>query len=386
MAWYHDLAGGAARTVGRAYDYATPGAGTSTLTNAGRAINDPNQVFAGDPLEYVSGIGRGGNSGFVPAGVSPTASAFPIGGSPISNKTAGVLGATSGSQSGAAGGGWNGSGPAADPYAQWGGRANYDNLVSGFGNQKSNILGSATDAANIAAAGRHSSILDFISSLQSGQRGIDERGVQNELAKQQGRTSILDMVGRGIRSGGVMLANKNAADSSAAGALARAYGQVGQQEMGKVNNQGALEDRNIGLAQEDLNAQRATGLRKFSEDVPQQVGNIVTNARNALAGLDAAMMQASIPERIQIEQEKAKIHNQVAGIINQYDPELQQGAAGVNPTSGDARRRTAFGLANAGVAAENPFNFSSEVPAQAQGTGPFPSELPLFTAPRRRIA
>jgi hypothetical protein len=39
--------GRAAQIVGRTYDYATPGAGTSTLTNAGRSITDRNQVYTG---------------------------------------------------------------------------------------------------------------------------------------------------------------------------------------------------------------------------------------------------------------------------------------------------------------------------------------------------
>ena len=39
--------GRAAQIVGRTYDYATPGAGTSTLTNVGRSITDLNQVYTG---------------------------------------------------------------------------------------------------------------------------------------------------------------------------------------------------------------------------------------------------------------------------------------------------------------------------------------------------
>lgn len=48
--------GRAAQIVGRTYDYATPGAGTSTLTNAGRSITDRNQVYTGG--------GKDGNPSF----------------------------------------------------------------------------------------------------------------------------------------------------------------------------------------------------------------------------------------------------------------------------------------------------------------------------------
>lgn len=277
--------------------------------------------------------------------------------------------------------------PTIDPYAQWGGKSGYDNLVSGFNTQKQNIYGTSTDAATNANIGRHSSILDFIDSLRTGQRGIDERGVQNELARSQGRSSIMDMVGRGIRSGGVMLANRNASDSSAAGALAGAYGQIGRQQLGSVNNQYELENRNIGMSQEDLNTQRGTGLRKFDEGKTQTINGIVAAARDSLAQLDAAMAQASLPERIQIEQEKQQIQNQVAGVLSQYDAELAQGAAGIAPTSIEDRRRTAAGLANAGVATENPFDFSTQFPVQLQNTGPASSSgLPLFVSPRKRTS
>lgn len=43
--WISAPAGRIAQISGRTYDYLTPGAGTSTLTNAGRAITDTNKVF-----------------------------------------------------------------------------------------------------------------------------------------------------------------------------------------------------------------------------------------------------------------------------------------------------------------------------------------------------
>lgn len=266
-----------------------------------------------------------------------------------------------------------------DPYAAWGGQTAYNNLVSGFNTQDQNIHSTSADAAQTAALGLHSSILDFLDSLKSGQRSIDERGVQNELAKKQGYNSIVDMVGRGLRSGGTLLANRNALSSSAAQAIAMAYGDIGRRDLGQVGNQYALENRNIGLAQEDLNQSKATSLRKFGESEQQSVGQIVTDARNKLAALDAAMASADMPTRIAIEDEKAQIQGQVQTILSQYDPELQQGAASVTPTSTDANRATAFQLANAGVAATNPFDFSTQVPVQFQNTGPFGSELPLFS-------
>lgn len=279
------------------------------------------------------------------------------------------------------GGGGAAAAAAADPYAAYGGEGAYNNLVSGFTTQDQNIHSTSADAAQNAALGRHSSILDWLDSMRTGQRGIDEQGVQNELAKKQGFSSIVDMVGRGLRSGGTLLANKNALSSSAAEAIARAYGDVGHRELNKVGNQYELQNREIGLNQETLNQSKGTGLRKFGESGQMAVGQIVTDARNKLASLDAAMVGANMPTRIQIEQEKQQIQGQVQQIIGQFDPELQQGAAAINPTSTDARRATAFGLANAGQSATNPFDFNTQTPVQLQNTGPFGGELPIFTVP-----
>lgn len=271
-----------------------------------------------------------------------------------------------------------------DPYAAWGGTDAYNRLVSGFDTQKSNIFGTSRDAASNYATGYKNNILDFLDSLRSGQRGVDERGVQNELAKKQGYNGIMSMIGRGLKSGGVMLAGKNATDSSATEQLGKAYGEIGRGEMGKVNNQYELENRGIGLAQEDLEVQEASGLRRINTGKEQAINSIVIEARDRLAALDAAMADANLPERIAIEQERNKIRNEVGDIIGKYDASLTSGVRDIDPTSTEDRRRTAFGLANEGVGAENPFDFNTDVSAQFQDTGPFASNLPLFLQPRRR--
>lgn len=271
-----------------------------------------------------------------------------------------------------------------DPYARFGGQARYNTLTSGFDAQKQNIFGTAREGAQNQALGRQSSILDYIQGLQSGQRAIDERGVQNELALRQGRGSVLDMVGRGVRQGGTMLAQKNATDSSAAEGLARAYGDMGQRQMSTLGNQYELENRDIGLQQAEFDQQRATGLRKFDENKVQAVNSIVADAQSRLAQLDAAMVDADMPTRIQMEQEKNAIKQEAMGILSQFDQQLSQGAAGVQATGVDDRRRTAADLATRGVAAANPFDFTASAPAQFQNSGPFASELPLFMLPRQR--
>jgi len=271
-----------------------------------------------------------------------------------------------------------------DPYAKYGGASAYNSLMSSFGNQKNNIFGTANDAAENSGIGYKNSILDFVDQLRSGQGQIDERGIQADLAKKQGVNSILDMVGRGIRSGGVLLANKNAGDSSAAGAIAQAYGDVGRRELSGVGNQYEQEQRAIQMSQDELAQQQASGQRKLGDSKTQIVNNIVSEARNSLAALDAQIAQADLPTRIAIEQEKNSIKDSVMGKLSQYDSLLAQETSKIAPKSAEQRRAEAYELANSGVAADNSFNFSNEAPVQFQQTGPFAGDLPLFSLPRGR--
>lgn len=277
---------------------------------------------------------------------------------------------------------------APDPYAQWGGQTNYNNLVNGYNTQKQGIYGSSMDAARDGGAGLRGGILDFFESAKSTQRGIDSKAARNILAKNQGVNGVLGMVGRGIKSGGVMLANKNAGDSSAAGALAGAYGDMGRRQLANVGNQYEMGNEEINLAQTDLDTQKASFVnRKYGEGKEKVVNGIVNSARQRLAELDAAMTESDLPGRIAIDQEKEAIRQQVLGELQQYDQLLSQQNASVNPTSMDQRREYAQQLGSRGTdLGADSFQYSTETPAQFQNTGPYASSLPIFTTNKRRIA
>lgn len=272
---------------------------------------------------------------------------------------------------------------APDPFAQYGGEAAYNGLRSGYNTQKSNILSTTKEAIGSAGRSLGSSILDYLSQLRNQQQGIDRQGVDAELARQQGTSGVLGMVGRGIKSGGVQLSNRGSGSSSAAEALARAYGDIGRRNMSQVGNQYAQAEDNIATQQSNLQSDIGTFQRHYGETKQNTVEGIVSSARNQLASLDAAIAGASLPDRINIEQEKQRIQSEVEAALGQYDSQLSGGLAGVAPLGGEQRRAKATQLANAGTAAAAPFQYSATVPAQFQGTGPFASELPIFTNRRR---
>lgn len=253
------------------------------------------------------------------------------------------------------------------------------NLMAGFNNQKSNIYGSANDAATSLQGGFNQSILDTIRGFTRNQDAIDKKSVQNESSKIQGGRDIMSMVGRGVKSGGVQLAQKNAGSSSATQAIANAYGQLGQRQMSTIGNQYASNAGDIADTQRYQNEDLASAPGKFHEGLMQSVNGIVNAARDQFAALDAAMANASLPDRIAIEQEKETLRGQVLGHLQQYDAQLAQGVGGIKALGGDDVRSRANSQLSAGQADPNLFNYNTQVPAQFQNSGPFASELPIFT-------
>lgn len=256
---------------------------------------------------------------------------------------------------------------------------------AGFDAQRNGIYGSVQQAGQQAGNEYNQGILGLLDQLRSGQTSLDRQAVQNELARKQGTQGVLGMVGRGIQSAGVMLNNKNASDSSASGAIARAYSQLGQRQLSDVGNQFAQGENALQQGQSDLALQQASAQRNLSANKSRTVDNIVAQATNSLASLDAAMASTpGITDRIQLEQEKERIRSQAMQALAQYDNTYSQGVSGIQPISQQNRQAQALQLANAGQAPDNSFDFTTQAPAQFADTGPFSSNLPIFTFNRNR--
>lgn len=271
--------------------------------------------------------------------------------------------------------------PTPDPWAStvWGSKGAYDQAVGDYNATKNNTMGSINDAISTSGLQQKSSILDFIDSYSTGQKGINSASVQNEMAREQGRLGILDMIGTGVRSGGVTLNNMNAGNSSATEALAKAYSMLGRKEMTKVGNQHAMGKEKIKQSQEELAGKATTFRRHAEENKTLVINSILSTATQQLSALDAAAASASLPERINLEAEKTRIRNQAMAELSQYDSILNSGISSNAPKSDAQLRQEASQMLNMGTAPENSFNYTSSVPAQFAGTGPFASTLPIFT-------
>lgn len=257
-------------------------------------------------------------------------------------------------------------------------------LQGAFDEAHRTYLNQADVATDTAGTALKSGILDYVNNLKAGQTKIDRDAVQNELSKYQGTQGVLSMVGHGLQSGGITLANKNASNSSASEALARAYGVLGRDAQTQVGNEYEKGANTIANEQYDL-VNGANGIstqqRHYEEQKVTAINQIVTTAQTQLAALNTSLAYASLPEKIQIQQEIDKIKSDASSKLSQYDNLLHEQTAGINPASQADNQAKAHNLAIAGTAPENSFNFSAIPPAVVQNTGPSASPLPIFTLP-----
>lgn len=251
-----------------------------------------------------------------------------------------------------------------------------------FNTGKSNVYQSATGAAQGFLGSQRNNILDFIDSLRNSQQGIDQGRIKAQLGKDRATTGIMGMVGRGIRSGGTMLANRNAGDSSAAGAIAQAYGDLGNRQQSDVNNQFGMQQEDFNIAQGQLGQQRASGLRRFGTDRDNTTNSIVESARQAFAALNEQAAGAGIEDRIAIEQEKEAIRNQTLSQLAELD-QLAGGANNVKAMGGDAIRSEAGRMNRLGQGEGTKFSFTDQAPMQLQN-GVQLGQLPIYSNRRRQ--
>ena len=265
-----------------------------------------------------------------------------------------------------------------DPYAKYGGVDNFNTLRTGYDTSKATTYGGITDATTAGANSYRSGILDYTDNLGIEQNKLNTSKTQNELSKLQGTHGILDMVGNGIRSGGVQLANSNSGSSSAAEALARAYNTIGGREMNTVNNQYEMGNLKYNNDQSEFDIRNAGAVRHINENKTSITNGIVNSATVALNDLNAKAANGLLPDNIDVNAERERIRGEAMGKLTGLDQLLADGQAKAKPIDGAAAKGQAYQQNNAGVTADNPFNFTTTVPGQFQGTGPFASELPVF--------
>ena len=247
-------------------------------------------------------------------------------------------------------------------------RQNNTNIIQG---QAGDVRTSATDQINSSSGQQRGSILDYFTGAGRTQQGLNQRMTNAEMSKNAGGRDVMSMVGRGVRSGMTMLSNKNAGSSSAAGQIAQAYGDLGNRENQKINNQYGLEQQDIGTQQmnfnEDVNTFKG---RKLDEWKTGQADSISNSVRDALANLNAAAQGADLGTLFQIEQEKQNVKAQALAKFGELDNLVATESAKLNPLDTMGARSQANSNEREGMTAPQMFDFNDNAEvAQSQFGG-----------------
>lgn len=303
----------------------------------------------------------GGNS-------TPTSSKQPAS-SPAQQQTA----ATS------SGGSSSGSSAAATAAAQ--AAAKQAQAQALFNNQLGGIYSSLGSTASSQAGDLTNQLNDYVDSLGANQVNRNNQTIQNYLAKEQGAAGVDQFVGQGIRSSGVQLNNENAGDSSAAGAIADAYGQIGRGQLSDVGNQFAQAQNTV---QQGATADQVALADKL-RDLPAQqndiINGIVNSAQQQLQYLNTSMVNSGLSP-VNAQQVQQNITSDAMGKLQGLDQLLSSGGqAALTPQDQSQAVQQAGQLYTAGQAPASAYTFNTNVPVALQGTGPVASQLPVFVAP-----
>lgn len=251
------------------------------------------------------------------------------------------------------------------------------NARNNFNTGKNTLFDSVNRAGDSKASQYDLSIDQWLNSTNADQAAVNAKGVNAEMARNQGVQGIRSMVGNGIKSAGVMLANKNAGSSSAAGALANAYGQLGQRQMQGVGNQYGQAQNQIGLEQQTVDDSRALQRKTFDVWKTDNVNSIIESAQQEMGRLNADAANASLPEQIAIQQEVERIRGEAMAKLQAFDAKI---GTYKQATTRDERMTEGNRLQSIGMGGENPFQFTTEAPgSQFQYQAPAGGGLPIYT-------
>ena len=261
-------------------------------------------------------------------------------------------------------------------------KANQDAATrNSVANGKANTVTGVNENADIYNRNQRNTILDWITTMGQQQEGINTKRANSQLGFDNASRSIMDMVGRGVKSAGTMLANRNASASSSGEAIAQAYNQLGQSKMSGAGNELAMANANTDVEQGAYNAARDSGKRKFGIDTQNQVDTLISGARNAFAALNDQLIGAGLEDRINIEQEKENLRQTVLQKLAGLDAEVNK-VDNIQAASKEQTLAKAGELRRAGTDIGSQFNVGDITSQLTDGANP--SQLPLYSFRNKR--
>lgn len=280
-------------------------------------------------------------------------------------------------------GGGSGSGTgyvAPDPYARWGGVANYNAARQGLDTSQTNLRTGAETSLRDVGNEYDTKTNRFVNEITDSQAGINKGLASNQLNLRTTMGDIVRGIQQGIRSGNVALAGMNAMDSGAADAMARAYATVGNTQTGEARGEAGRQFEELQAQQGQLNRTRNEGLTeldRWGDTETDRVRGDFSGKLSSLAADAASKGIAGFGDQSLVSQVLDAALSRLAAIDQSRDSRL----SGVRQNTADEVMKEAIRLENMGqtgtaFSVTGPdVNYGGGTPMAGAPIG----ELPLYT-------
>lgn len=225
-------------------------------------------------------------------------------------------------------------------------------------------------------------VLPFAQTYETGQQGINQGRVNNALSLRRTTQQIGQGVRQGIKSGGVYLANANALDSSASGALAKAYARQGGMQLNQASNQAALKGQEYDTTQANLERQKNDTLRSLSLFRNNEVDRIGRELEAKLQAVEQDAAGKGATGFLNVLEQKNSVTNDAYARLDRLDQVLKDRMAAAKSLTPEQINAQSVQADQAGAAA-NPFDYNPTT-VIAPGGVPQTQIQPLSIAPRKQ--
>lgn len=227
-------------------------------------------------------------------------------------------------------------------------------------------------------AGYGDKVRTFTRGIETGEQNINEGRVNNALNLRRSIAAIAGDIRQGMRSTSTLLGNKNAGDSGASDAAAKAYSRLGNKQVGGARNSAALKTGELDTQQGQLDKEKEDNLQSLNTYLNAEINRI---SEDVWAKLNALNASTGISGAVDMSGRDKIVQNAVAR-LHALNLMKDQRLAAARPLTAEEIQAEAVKRDAAGAASE-PLYPTDGVTYAAEPAGGAPiSQLPVVARPR----
>lgn len=225
-------------------------------------------------------------------------------------------------------------------------------------------------------AGYGDKVRSFTRGYETGMGNVNEGRINNQLNLRRSVNAIAGDIRQGMRSTSTLLGNKNAGDSGAADAAAKAYARLGNKQVGGARNTAELKSGEIATQETQLTREKEDNLRSLDKYLNAEINRISEDVWSKLQALNAS---TGVAGAVDMSGRDKIVQNAVQRLhaLNLEKDARLQAARALTPQE---IMEKAIQRDQAGAASEPYYPTDGSLVAQPGGGAPI-SQLPIYARP-----